>query len=374
VGGTSVFGSIVNLVHSVTSVGVVAAVTEVLKARIFDSSGNAFSRANPLPASLHDAAGNSATFTAQGALRAATANRIVGSIFEDAVDANFWALANSGTASAAAIGSGICTLTSGSDAAGYGQVQSVNKARFIFATLNEYRGLVRVPVLAVADCTRRWGDITTSATTTPLNGFYFEVSGAGVLSVNHVSDGSVTSAASGSFNGTVDSYTLDTNVHAYEVLYFQASAQFYVDGVLVHTFTPGAAPLCELWHHNATATCINGGTGGVSGVLQVYAHTIQRIGEINTASKSKYNTGTTAATVLKIGPGSVHGILLSAIGNNSAVTLYDNTAASGTVLFASGAMPNNTTPLNLGGLDLPFEIGLTLVVATTSSDVVVSYE
>ena len=70
----------------------------------------------------------------------------------------------------------------------------------------------------------------------------------------------------------------------------------------------------------------------------------------------------------------VSGILLSAIGNNSAITLYDNTAASGTVLWASGAMPNNTVPISLVPLVLPFQIGLTLVIATATSNVVTMYE
>ena len=99
-----------------------------------------------------------------------------------------------------------------------------------------------MPSLTIAECTRRWGAYTVSGTT-PQDGFYFELSDADVLSVNHVNGSSVTKVSSGAFNGSVASFAMDTNVHFYEVVYFEAKAQFIIDKVLIHEFTPTIAKL-----------------------------------------------------------------------------------------------------------------------------------
>jgi len=77
--------------------------------------------------------------------------------------------------------------------------------------------------------------------------------------------------------------------------------------------------------------------------------------------------------VLKRGGGTIHRLAISGVAVNSAITLYDNTAASGTILWASGAMLANTQPFILE-LGIPFFTGLDLVIATASSTVTVVYE
>jgi hypothetical protein len=84
--------------------------------------------------------------------------------------------------------------------------------------------------------------------------------------------------------------------------------------------------------------------------------------------------GTTAGVTLKVGPGNIHHAIVSQISNNSVVTLYDNTAASGTVIWTSGAMTANANPYTLEFDDIPFSNGLTFAVTGANCSVVWIYE
>lgn len=290
--------------------------------------------------------------------------RVVGTNFGAAVDAQFWTLANNGAASAAAVANYICTLTSGTANNGYGSVVSSRRARFLFAHPNLLRVAARIPDTTEANCTRRWGAIDTTAGNPPTinNGFYFEVSDAGVLSVNHkVAGTAAVSVASGSFNGDVTSYTMDTNVHAYEIVYFVMGAWFYVDGVFLHKFTPTTAILNSTPDLPVFAEAVNSAGGTESGVLEVWAASILRIGK--EASRPKYVHITTATTtVCKIGAGTLHRIVLNNPTNN-AITVYDNTSAA-VPAIAIIDPDASATPFEIV-YDLDFQTGLTIVTAGT---------
>ena len=99
------------------------------------------------------------------------------------------------------------------------------------------------------------------------------------------------------------------------------------------------------------------------------------MGELITSPASDYQSGTTAAKILKYGAGMVNELAISGVANNSVITLYDNTAASGTILYSTGAMPANTTPFVISfEKGLPFFTGLTLVISGASSTVTTLYE
>lgn len=95
-----------------------------------------------------------------------------------------------------------------------------------------------------------------------------------------------------------------------------------------------------------------------------------------TADKLSYYfaLGTSAGYTVKSGVGRLSKIILSQIAATATLTLYDNTAASGTVLFASGALPATTLPtvIDFGGM--PFSTGLTFVVAVANLSAVFIYE
>ena len=316
---------------------------------------------------LTDHDGDQAEFSPLGSQNVDEPFRLVGASFQSSNDTQFWTLANSGAASAATVNV-IATLTSGTANSGYGQITSVRSGRFIFANPNKFRSLVRVPAVVVAANVRRWGAFTVS-TVTPQDGFYFELSNAGVLNVVSAKGGTPTKVASGSFNGTVSTYTVDTNMHAYEIVYLVAKAQFYVDGVLIHTISPTTSVMANTLTLPVTATSVNDADGTTSGVLEFWQGTILRLGPAKSEAKSVHISSNTT-TVLKIGAGSLHSIVLNNPTNN-AITIYDNTSAAGTIIgiINPGA---SATPFDLQ-YNLPFFVGLCIVTAG-SPDLTCIYE
>lgn len=306
--------------------------------------------------------------------------RLVGANFGSAIDTNFWTATNSGAGSASGVASSIATLTSGTANNGYGSITTSRPARFLFANPNMYRGSVRVTAASVTNCTRRFGAFTAAANpyNTPTNGFGFEISAAGVLSCNTWSNGSVIETVnSGSFNGQVASYTIDTNVHAYEIVYFVMGAWYFVDGVLLHHFAPTTAIMAQTLTVPSTASIFNSAGGTTSGTMELWASSILRFGKELTRPKS-VRISTNATTVCKLGAGTVHAIVL----NNSpspthTLTVYDNTAGSGTILslFTSSA---SQTPfvIDFAPMGLDFYTGLTIVTATgaTAGDWLIIYD
>ena len=89
----------------------------------------------------------------------------------------------------------------------------------------------------------------------------------------------------------------------------------------------------------------------------------------------KYASITAAApttTVVKAGPGFLHGIDYTAAANG-VITIYDNTAASGTVIrtITSPAtlLQNEVNKI----LNLNFTVGLTIVTSAAAQNIVVTY-
>jgi hypothetical protein len=102
--------------------------------------------------------------------------------------------------------------------------------------------------------------------------------------------------------------------------------------------------------------------------------TIYRLGNLETQTMSKYQAGTVAALVLKRGSGNLHGMIVSGVVATSVITIYDNTAATGTIIFSSGSMSEKTDPFSVDFFNLPFSIGLTLTIATANANVTMIYE
>lgn len=82
------------------------------------------------------------------------------------------------------------------------------------------------------------------------------------------------------------------------------------------------------------------------------------------------NITTQATTAIKAGPGYLHAVCVNTPAATGTVTIYDNTAASGTKI---GTI---TSFASVGGCfiyDVAFWTGLTIVTATASPDVTVSF-
>lgn len=299
--------------------------------------------------------------------------RVAGIMFDGTtIDTNFWTSSVSGAGAANTQATGLMTTASGTANSGYAQVQSVRRGRFIFAHPLAWRGAIRITATTVALNTRRWGAFT-STPPAPTDGFYFELSAAGVLSVVCANGGSATSVASGSFNGERASFTMDTNVHAYEIHYFVMSAKFYIDSQLIHTFTPTTANLTGTLHLPICFQSVNGAAGVTSGTVECWASVIRRLGRDITQPTSGRQAGI-GTLVLKRGPGAIHSLDLTAVANNAVVTLYDNTAASGTTIWSSGALAALTQPFDVDLHDVQFTTGLTVDVTVASATATVIYE
>lgn len=76
-------------------------------------------------------------------------------------------------------------------------------------------------------------------------------------------------------------------------------------------------------------------------------------------------------TVIRTTPGILHTITFNKPVATGVVTVYDNTAASGTVL-ATITTPTSPLPLTLT-FDAVFSTGLTITTATAAQDITVTY-
>jgi hypothetical protein len=83
--------------------------------------------------------------------------------------------------------------------------------------------------------------------------------------------------------------------------------------------------------------------------------------------------GLTSLKTLKVGEGIIAQLEISMVKKNSVVTLYDNIASSGNILWSSGTMTDKSIPfiINLGGVY--FNIGLSLSITGADSTVTTLY-
>lgn len=313
-----------------------------------------------------------ARFSLQEDMIVVERSRLIGSQFDGStLDTNFWTSAvSTGTV---AQSNGNVTITSGTANGHYARLYSKRRARYVTGEGNSLRMNIRLPDAGTANVRRRWGIAWGATMPTVTDGAFFQLDGE-TFSVVILKNNAATTISSGSFNGRYG-YTLvpGTSNRTYRIAWNNAKIKFMVDTKLLHTFTASAETWANTIHHHIWMEAYNSGN---SAAVAMYTRNagVHRHGPLATQATSYYQAGQTAGVVLKYGPGCVHGISLTGVQNNSVVTLYDNTAASGTILWASGSMGAGTAPFDVNMFNIPFNIGLTLVVATANSNVMVAYE
>jgi hypothetical protein len=301
-------------------------------------------------------------------LKAVEATRLAGGHFAvPTLDLSFWtpALTLSGTATVA---TGKLTLATGVTSASSAAVVSVRAARFVFAMVNFYRGVIRCPATVGAN-TRRWGAYDAN------NGWFFQVA-TGTFAIGSRRSGVDTIVASGSFNGKMGTqYVLDVNQHGFEIFWLASGIHFYIDGILLHSIIPTTAPTVDLLNVPITQENVNGANIN-NNTMEVWGATISRLGHLVTQPISqRINTLTT--TVLKQSAGNLHRVILANVPTAAGtITIYDNTAAAGTILALLNVQRavGVFTPQSLDFGGMPFSTGLTVVTAGNAPDITVVYE
>ena len=201
------------------------------------------------------------------------------------------------------------------------------------------------------------------------DGILFRVTGTTpVFSLQTYKNGSNTDITT--FNGQLgSSYTLDTNIHTYEIYYSNTKAYLVIDGVLLHTISASTTGLTDTMHYGLYLDNINTGNTTTT-TLGMRNAAIHRLGPEKTNTTNKNISGA-AVTVCKYSIGKLHGICLNAPANK-AIVIYDNVVAGGNTI-ATITPTNATGPLYMP-LDCPFFNGLTVDTTAGAQNITIVYE
>jgi hypothetical protein len=311
--------------------------------------------------------------TPMGEMRTVIPTRLVGANFDGTtVDARFWTATVLNAATIAQANAQI-VLTSGVNAAGSAQLNTLRRARYVSGTGMRFRAVIQLGDTGIAQNNRIWGIAYGATMPTITDGAYFELNGT-AFRLATLRGGVATYVNNGSFNGTLGgTYNPSTVVNTYEIYWTNSRVYFVIGGELLHTMSATAQTWAATMSHHVYLSNINSGNT-TSVTLTCRVASIARLGPLLTQPTSYYQAGTTAGVVLKYGAGNLHGLNISGVNNNSVITLYDNTAAAGTIIFSTGSMSTNATPFSIHFWGIPFFIGLTLVIATANSNAMVAYE
>ncbi|MBT7082086.1 MAG: hypothetical protein HN929_11605 [Chloroflexi bacterium] len=263
----------------------------------------------------------------------------------------------------------------GGTAASSAKYTSVRKARFVAGSAMLFEGGFNFKTAYTANNIRRVGAYTTQATiNSPVDGFYFELSNAAFSVNSRANSGTVSTVASGSFNGELGvswTPTADT-YYKLTIEYTPLAAFFYVNGQLLHKKV--GAHQSYFMTLPITIECLNtSGTTDVS--FESVGMYISRQGELATNQTSKFLQGI-STTVCKYGAGVVKGIIITDVVDDTEVDFYDGDTTGDPLLWASGGIKAKTdyAPIPIDFFGMPFSDGLTVDINTQICNVLVIYE
>ena len=329
---------------------------------------------------IHGKMGHDVIVSPMGGLKTTSTIRLIGSSFVGGtLDTNFWQFTHTNTGnSTQANGSLTLNSNTGTNANGGELVNSLRIARYVAAYPNYYRGNIRLPAVTTASSgyvnTRRFGAFDAN------NGYFFvavQTNPATVPTLSIVcrktaSDSNIIN--SGSFVGEYGpSFALDNNVHTYEIFWTNKNAYFFIDDVLLHTFSGLTATLVDTLSLKIGLENVNSGNNTAINTLVVRSSTINRLGNAETRPIWKYYAGVLAATVIKFGPGTLHKVIVNKAGTS--VTLNDDVVTTGISNTICIIDTNKTTGgIGVYNYDLDFYNGLVVTIAGSGSDCTIIYE
>lgn len=290
-----------------------------------------------------------------GELQVAEPSRLIGMQFVPGVwDSNFWNATITGIGASTDTTYGILVMNTGTTANNSVVVQSSRTARYVSGVANKYRSITQLPDAAVANNVMRWGVFTSSC------GAFFQRDTVFKVCTRCV--GTDVCVSSESFNG-VPGTVLDTSAAAFEIVYTNTKVRFYKDDKLIHTYSvttstmPWAASMALPISIQNTNS--GGGTSDVRLITRVAS--VTRLGKELTAPQTRRITST-AGTVLKYGPGTLHTLCVNRdTANAQLITIYDGTSAAGSII----AVVDTNTHQQCYPYEAPFFSGLFVVTEAT---------
>lgn len=295
-------------------------------------------------------------------LRTVQSTRLVGASFEGTtVDTAFWTVGTNTGATVAQANSQVVVTSSGTNSSA--TMTSVRRGRYLSSNSNYARLVVRIPTLGEQGNTRRWGAFDTD------NGIFFQYA-SGVFGIVRRKNGADTVIANGDFNGDAASYSLDTNVHTYEIHWTNSAAWFYVDNTLIHTWRFSTETMCATMSLRMGLESTNNASGTAAASIECRVSSLARLGPAHARPRSFY-TNTANTFVLKRSPGSLDRVIVGTRGTGGAtVSFYDNVTGSGTPMFVL----DGVNSLGAIDLDIDFFNGLSMVTTSGIGHITVLYD
>lgn len=306
-------------------------------------------------------------------IRVATPKRIIGSNFGNTIDTNYLYTitnTNGGTTTAS---TGVCTLACNTTANGATQFVTKGKIRYLSGRGNLFRGNARFSNLSNTNNTIQFGIIADTA-----NYFVFQLKdGTFSCVLKRASVQTVVNNGSFNGNGTTSnvSWTADTLFHSFEILYSTSKIQFIIDNAAIQTFSVTDKSLVGSVVGQLYASNVNSGGATTNNRFDILTWSGSQIGDaVN--NPQYYNCNATAETrTLKAGGGTLQSISIGRSGGaNATLTIYDNTAGSGTVI-GIWDLNNVASVVNhvMGIQGVNFNNGLTYVTSGTMTSASVTF-
>lgn len=299
-------------------------------------------------------------------LKVAESSTLLGSVFvNNYKDTNFWqeATSNGGTVTAS---SGQIILSTNGSTNASSKYNTVHVARFVPYISHNFAVLIKTSDLGATNNIRRWGAYDLN------NGLFFELNGT-TLNIVSRKSGVDTKVSQSNWN-VANNFKFNTNYHIYEIWFTYGEMLFFIDQTLIHKLTITDTLYSQNYSLPITFENINTSNANANVNISCPISNITRIGKFDSSPISIYQSGTIAERVLKYGTGLLHSMVISGVSNASVITLYDNTAASGTIIFSTGTMGPQTTPFSLDLTGAKFTNGLTLAITGANSNTTIIYE